>query len=60
MSRAFDAKQHVLAAYPKYDESATELFLDYLECSKTDFEYEFSVSPEEYIYGNDIKNKGPE
>lgn len=52
MSRAYDAKQHALKAYPDDREKAIDLFLDYCDISESDFEYEFNQSPEEYIFGN--------
>lgn len=52
MSRAFEAKQEALAAYPEDRESACDLFLGYLDCSESDFEYEFNQSVERYIFGN--------
>ena len=52
MSRAFDAKQEALQAYPDCKESAVDLFLGYLDCSEDDFEYEFNQSAEQYIFGN--------
>ena len=51
MSRAFDAKQHALAAHSDDKENAVYLFLDFLDCSESDFEYEFNQTAEEYIFG---------
>jgi hypothetical protein len=51
MSRQFDAKQTALKAFPTDREAGTQLFLDYLNVSSTDFYYEESMSPEDYIYG---------
>ena len=51
MSRSFDAKQEAIKAYPHDRESGVSLFLDYLNCSESDFLYENNESPEEYIYG---------
>ena len=53
MSRAYDAKQHALAAYPKDKESAVDLLLGYLELGDADFEYEFNQTAECYIFGED-------
>lgn len=50
MSRAFDAKQHALAAYPDDREAGASLFLGYLDMSDSDFEYEFGESAIKYIY----------
>ena len=52
MSRAFDAKQQALSAHPDDKESAVDLFLGYLDCSESDFEYEFNQSAEKYIFGD--------
>lgn len=51
MSRSYDAKQEALKAYPEDKDSGVSLLLDYLGCSESDFTYEWSQSPEEYIYG---------
>ena len=51
MSRAFDAKQSALAAYSDDKEAAVDLFLGYLDCSESDFEYEFNQTAEQYIFG---------
>lgn len=51
MSRQFDAKQEVLAAYPHDREAGVSLFLAYLDASEADFSYEEGMSAEEYIYG---------
>ena len=50
MSRAYDAKQHALAAHSEDKEAAVSLFLDYLDCCENDFEYEFNQTAEEYIF----------
>lgn len=50
MSRAYDAKQAALQAYPEDREAATDLFLGYLDLSEDDFEYEFNQPAEEYIF----------
>lgn len=54
MSRTYDAKQHVLAAYPEDRESGVDLFMDFLNVGHDDFVYEEGMSAEEYIYG-DVK-----
>ena len=51
MSRAYDAKQAALSAYPEDREKAVELFIDFLNFDLCDFEYEFGMTPEEYIFG---------
>jgi hypothetical protein len=51
MSRAFDARQTAIVAYPEDQEAGADLFLDYLDISETDFIYEFNQTPKEYIYG---------
>ena len=53
MSRAFDAKQHALSAYPDSRCDAIDLFLDFIDISEEDFKYEFNKSPEEYIFGDE-------
>ena len=53
MSRAFDAKQHALAAHKEDRDKAVGLFLDYLDISESDFEYEFNQSAEAYIFGDE-------
>lgn len=52
MSRAYDAKQEALKAYPEDNERAVNLFLNYLGCSDDDFKYEFNQSAEQYIFGS--------
>jgi hypothetical protein len=52
MSRAFDAKQTAVLAYPDDKESGIELFLSYLGISEDDFVFEFGQTAEEYIYTN--------
>lgn len=52
MSRAYDAKQAAIAAYPEDKESGVVLFLGFLGCSENDFEYENNQTPEQYIYGD--------
>ena len=49
MSRQYDAKHHVLKAYPDDREAGVNLFLEYLNVSADDFAYEEGMSPEEYI-----------
>jgi hypothetical protein len=51
VSRAFDAKQHALKAYPERCEEGVDLLLDYLDASAKDFEYDMGMTAEEYIYG---------
>lgn len=53
MSRTFDARQHALKAHRNNKEEAVQLFLDYLNISREDFEYEENCSPETYIFGNE-------
>ncbi len=53
MSRAFDAKQEALSAYPDNRDKAVNLFLGYCDISESDFKYEFNQSPETYIFGNE-------
>lgn len=55
MSRAYDAKQAALAAYPDDREKGVDLFLNYINISESDFLYEESYvnTVEEYIYGNE-------
>ena len=50
MSRAYDAKQEALQAYPDCKESAVDLFLGYLDISESDFEYEFNQTAKDYIF----------
>jgi hypothetical protein len=57
MSRAYDAKQHVLEAYPDDRGAAISLFLDYIDMGEGDFKYEFDETPEEYIFGS-IRSDG--
>lgn len=52
MSRQYDAKHAVLAAYPTDRQLGIDLFLEYLNISEDDFRYEEGMSPEEYIYGD--------
>ena len=54
MSKAYDAKQHALKAYPSNKEAGVDLLLDYLECSLDDFVFEQGETPEEYIYGDKL------
>lgn len=53
MSRQYDAKQAVLAAYPTDKESGVDLFYTIMGCDQSDFEYEEGMTAEEYIYGKD-------
>jgi hypothetical protein len=57
MSIAFEAKQHALAAYPDDREAATQLFLDYCGIDEDEFQYEFSRSSEQYIFGENKEQK---
>lgn len=52
MSRAYDARQAVLSAYPLDKEAAVDLFLGYCDCSEEDFLYENNQTPEDYIFGS--------
>ena len=52
MSRAYDAKQAALAAYPNDKEAGVNLLLDFLNISEEDFTYNECQSPEQYIYGD--------
>ena len=52
MSRAYDAKKRTLAVYPDNKEDGVSFFLDFINMSSEDFEYEFSETPEFYIYGS--------
>jgi hypothetical protein len=51
MSRAYDAKQEALKAYPNDVEAGVDLFIGYLDASEADFVYEEGMTPAEYIYG---------
>lgn len=53
MSRAYDAKQAALKAYPEDRESAVDLFISFLDMDTVDFEYEFNMTEEEYVFGKD-------
>ncbi len=55
MSRAYDAKQAALKAYPEDRQAAVDLFIDFLGMDSVDFEYEFNMTEEEYIFGKDTK-----
>ena len=52
MSRQYDAKQEVLAAWPNDREEGVRLFLIILDVCESDFQYEEGMSSEEYIYGS--------
>ena len=52
MSRAYDAKQFTIAAFPIREDGAVEFFLDWLDMSESDFTYEFKMSASDYIYGD--------
>lgn len=60
MSRAFDAKHEALKAYPEDRESGVELFLDYLNVSFDDFTYNEGMTPEEYVYGPQLRREDEE
>lgn len=51
MSRQFDAKHEVLAAYPDKKVDGVELFLMILNVSADEFAYNEGMSAEEYVYG---------
>jgi len=53
MSKTYDAKLHALKAYPDDKESCVDLFLDYLEISRSDFEYNENNTVEDYLFGKD-------
>lgn len=53
MSRAYNAKQVTLKYHPEPSYEAEELFVGYLDFDgdNEEFEYEFGVTPLEYVYG---------
>lgn len=51
VSRQYDAKQSVLAAYPENTEAGVYLFLEILNIDESDFVYEEGITIAEYIYG---------
>jgi len=53
MSRAYDARQAAIAAYPNDKESGVMLFLGFLGCSERDFKYENNQTAEQYVYGEE-------
>jgi len=53
MSRAYDAANAAIEAYPKDREKAIALFLTICDCSASDIEYEYNLTPEEYIFGKE-------
>lgn len=53
MSRAYEAAKAAKKAYPNDRLLAVDLFLGYLDVSESDFEYEFSQTPEEYLFGKE-------
>jgi len=58
MSRAYDAKQAALKAYPNDRDAAVSMFLGYCwDMSEEDFEYEYNMSPEKYIFGDEVKRE---
>ena len=52
MSRAYDAKQMALQAYPTQREDAIDLFMGIIDISEDDFEFEFNQTPEQYLFGD--------
>ena len=50
MSRAYDAKQAALAAYPEDKEAAVDLFVGYMGADTYDIEYELGEPIEKYIF----------
>ena len=59
MSRAYDAKQAALKAYPSDRDAGVQLLLEYLDSNEKDFAYEMGETPEEYIYGKPAADKSP-
>jgi hypothetical protein len=57
MSRAYDAKQQVLKAYPNDRESGIDLFMAIIDVGVDDFLYEHNETPEQYVYGNQLLNE---
>ena len=57
MSRAYDAKQHALSEHPEDKDAAVDLLLGYCDMGEDDFEYEFNMTPEEYIFGEKDQTK---
>ena len=53
MSRAYDAKQQALKAYPNDREAACDLFVEFLDMGQSDIEYELGESVEKYIFGDE-------
>jgi hypothetical protein len=51
MSRAYDAKQAALSAYPDDKYKAETLFLGFLGTCEDDFKHEFNQTPQQYLYG---------
>lgn len=52
MSRAYDGRLAALKAYPDDEEAAIDLFMEFIELSETDFIYEFSMTPRDYLFGD--------
>ena len=54
MSRAYDARQQAISAYPDIEDKflGISLFLGYLDISSEDFEFEFNQTVEDYLYGD--------
>lgn len=57
MSRLYDAKQAALKAYPKDVESGVDLFIDMMNASQGDIEYELGMTIGIYVYGTDLKGQ---
>jgi hypothetical protein len=60
MSRAYDAQQAALKAHPDDREAAIDLFIGYLNFDLCDFEYEFGMSVEKYIFGDEKLKADPD
>lgn len=53
MSRLFDAKSHTLLHYADDRENGVYYFVEFMDVSQSDIEYELGMSCEKYIYGDD-------
>jgi len=51
MSRVYEAKEAALDAYPDDRGKAVDLFLQFINIDECDFDYEYGMSIEEYLYG---------
>jgi hypothetical protein len=51
MSRAYDAKQSVLSAWPNDMRKGLDLFYTIMDCSASDFRHEWNQGGAEYCYG---------